>query len=448
MNRLWRGIPVLLILVLGGWRLSFVFDQMSGSYPQKPIQVVVPYTAGGGTDSFVRMLATAIKEDQILEQPLVILNQPGGSGTIGSRFVKDSRPDGYRVLCHHESIITTQLSGTVPFGPADYAPIAHTGQIVLVVVVREDSPFKTIKDLLQAAKDNPRQVRFGANRGSPAHFTAMKLEAAFPGAELNLITAGGGQKRYISLLGGHLEAGIFSLAEFLSFRSEQGTPADRNIRGLAVLTSEPVDTLPTVQTCRQQGVDVTSSNAYYWFAPKGTPANVVSKLAGVLERAMKSDFARKRLNEWSITEDFLKGDELNHHLENRIADLKPLAVKNQTNLPDFPLLTGMVAMALLIFVVVDSLRDRHSLPENKSVLYCSADYLRAGVCFLALVLYVLAMQWSLLPFAVSTALLVFVCGVTIAAGNRDRIPALLQIALLAGLGIEFIFRQIFTVALP
>ena len=132
------------------------------------------------------MLGKTIAEESYLPQPLVVINQPGGRGTIGSRFVKDARPDGYRILCHHESIITAQLSGAVTFGPESFVPIAQTGSIPLLVVVRGDSPHRTIVDLLEAAKQTPQTIRFGANLGSPAHFTAMKLEAAYPGARFNI----------------------------------------------------------------------------------------------------------------------------------------------------------------------------------------------------------------------------------------------------------------------
>ena len=114
---------------------------------------------------------------------------------------------------HHESLITVGLAGTVNFGPADFRPIALTGGIELLVVVREDSEYQSVRDLLNAASSAPGTIRFGANQGSPAHFTAMQLEAAVPGSKFNLITSGGGQKRYVSLIGGHLEAGIFSLSE-------------------------------------------------------------------------------------------------------------------------------------------------------------------------------------------------------------------------------------------
>ena len=90
-------------------RLVDSTGELSTEYPNRPIQIVVPFAAGGGTDTFVRILQKSIDAQGLLPQPLVIINQPGGGGTIGSHYVKESRPDGYRILCHNEAIITAQL---------------------------------------------------------------------------------------------------------------------------------------------------------------------------------------------------------------------------------------------------------------------------------------------------------------------------------------------------
>lgn len=470
MNSLRSVIVTLLIILLAAARFHLSAETNSDAWPNRPIQVVVPYTAGGGTDSFVRLLSNAIAEEDLLPQPLVVMNQPGGSGTIGSRFVKDARPDGYRILCHHESIITAQLSGTVAFGPDDFVPIAHTGDMVLLVVVREDAAYQSIRDLLQEAKEKPRTVRFGANPGSPAHFTAMKLQAAYPGAELNLITAGGGQKRYISLLGGHLEAGIFSLAEYLSFRSEEGMSPDKNIRALAVLSEKPQPALPGVPTCLQEGIEATSSNAYYWFAPKGTPPEIVDAFSDAFRRAMRNDGVRKTLTEWSISTDFTEGEELRQRLNTRMTGLKPLAFINQTALPNFPLLAGIAAGILTLLVVAIEIKDRKSSPRRVDEVSLNAPtaassarletrkplnrlrpgsgHRRATACFFLLMMYVAVLQSGSIPFVISTALLVFAVGTTICAWNRSRAVPLLQIALAVGLATELVFTHVFAVPLP
>ncbi len=444
MNRIWHYVTIPLIAVLLLWRISGSFQSSSDTtYPAKPIHIVVPYGAGGGTDNFVRLFTKAIADHKLLPQPLVVINQPGGSGTIGSRYVKDARPDGYRILCHHESIITAKLSGSVPFGPEAFEPILQTGGINLLVVIREDAPYQSMQDLLEAAKQEPKKLRFGANLGSPAHFTAMKLEAAYPGAQFNLITAGGGQKRFVSILGGHLEAGIFSLAEYLAFRAEDGTPPDQNIRALAVLSAERLPALPEVGTCLEEEIDVTSDNAYYWWAPKGTPTAITETLSQALLAAWEKEEVRETLDEWSIAPEITKGETLLQRLQDRVSKMEKFAVSVESDLPNFPLYAFLIALALLVVVVVKSMVDK-SVPSEVA----TKQYRPAILTFGIVIVYVLLLQLRLVPFAIATIAMVFFCGAVISGWERQRWLMLAEIALIAGLGSEFVFTRIFTVALP
>jgi len=444
MNRIWHYIAVPLVAALLLWRISGVFNSgAETTYPAQPIHVVVPYGAGGGTDNFVRLLSKSIADHELLPQPLVVINQPGGSGTIGSRYVKDARPDGYRILCHHESIITAKLSGSVPFGPEAFEPIVQTGGINLLVVVREDAPYQSMHDLLEAAKQEPKKLRFGANLGSPAHFTAMKLEAAYPGAQFNLITAGGGQKRFVSLLGGHLEAGIFALAEYLAFRAKEGTPPDKNIRALAILSADRLPALPEVGTCLDEGIEVTSDNAYYWWAPKGTPPAAIETLSQALLAAWEKEEVRETLNEWSISPDVTQGEALLERVQDRVSKMEKFAVRAKSDLPNFPLYAFLIVIALVVVVVIKSLIER---PAPTADL--PPQYRPAIIAFAIVIAYVLLLQFGLVPFALATIAMVFCCGAVISGWQRQRWPVLAEIALLAGLGSEFVFTRIFTVALP
>jgi tripartite-type tricarboxylate transporter receptor subunit TctC len=446
MKKLWHIVATSLIIPLLVWRV-FIVNQMTvdGEYPNRAIQVVVPYAAGGGTDVFARLLTRSMSEDEQLGASLAIMNQPGGSGTIGSRFVKNAKPDGYRILCHHESIMTAQLSGTAPFGSEAFEPIAHSGNIVLLIVVRDDAPYDSVRDLLDAAKQAPKTIRFGADRGSPAHFTALKLEGSYPGAKLNLITSGGGQKRHIGILGGHLDAGIFSLAEFLGYVDKPETPANRNIRALAVLSSERHPTLPQVHTCVEDGVDATSRNAYYWWAPKETPTHIIDKLADAIERAMKDETVLERLEEWSISTEFTRGQPLIERVDRRLSELQPLAVQVTNDLPNFPLYTG-IAAALLLTVVIT--RPRHSSQPITDAETQKPQTSRAAICFLIQLAFVGTLQLTEVPFSLAAALMIFMTGITITGRQKHSLVLLVEIALLTALGSEFIFTQVFAVALP
>ena len=116
----------------------------SAAFPRKPIKVVVPFPAGGGSDTFTRIMQTAIRDADLLPQPLVVINVPGAGGTIGSRRVRDAQADGYTILNLHEGILSSKYSGLVTYGPEAFRPIAATGQSGLVICVRDDSPYRTL----------------------------------------------------------------------------------------------------------------------------------------------------------------------------------------------------------------------------------------------------------------------------------------------------------------
>ena len=138
----------------------------SETYPQKPISVIIPYAAGGGTDTFVRFINKAVRDENMMPQPIVVVNKPGGATTIGSSYVKFAKPDGYTVLCLHEALMTTKATGQSPHGPEAFEPIAATGEEGQMILVHKDSPYQNLKELVEAAEKAPNTIRFGANRNS------------------------------------------------------------------------------------------------------------------------------------------------------------------------------------------------------------------------------------------------------------------------------------------
>ena len=137
-----------------------------GSYPRKPVKVVVPFGAGGGSDTFTRIIQKAVAGTDLISEPLVVINVPGAGGSIGSRKVKNARPDGYTILQIHEGMLTNKYSGNSNFGPEAFSPIIGTGQMSHVIAVSKDSPFQTLTDLLQAASDEPDTHTFAVGIGA------------------------------------------------------------------------------------------------------------------------------------------------------------------------------------------------------------------------------------------------------------------------------------------
>ncbi|MEM7394951.1 MAG: tripartite tricarboxylate transporter substrate binding protein, partial [Verrucomicrobiota bacterium] len=309
---------------------SYVAAKTRGSeYPQKPIKVIVPFNPGGGTDTFVRFINKAIKDEQLMPHPLVVVNKPGGATTIGSSYVKYAKPDGYTMLCLHEAMMTTKASGQSPHGPDSFEPIAATGESGLILLVPDDSPFRNLEELMATAEEKPDTVRFGVNLNAPPHFTGIMLEEASKGARFIFVPTGGGSKRLAALKGGHVDVAIFSVSEYIRFR-------DTGLRAIAYFGEErhPADEVAHVPTGKEQGYPIVSSNLQYWWFPRGTDPKQVTYMRDVLSTAMNTPYVRENLDRLKIIPRIIAGDELHQRIEAKMKGYQDMTVKKQIQLPN------------------------------------------------------------------------------------------------------------------
>ncbi|QDT29231.1 Tripartite tricarboxylate transporter TctA family protein [Gimesia panareensis] len=439
----WHTTAVLAIMGMIVFQYSGFFTSQQGrtQFPQRPIQAVVPFSAGGGTDLFARIIQKSITEDKLLKQPVVIINQPGGSSTIGSRNVKQARADGYKILCNHEGIITSKYSGKVNFGPEAFEPIAQTGEINLVVATHQNARYKNLSELLHDAEKHPGELQFGTNFGALAHFAAKKIEQASGGEYFNYVQAGDGQKRYTMLIGRHIDATIFSLAEFLSYQG------DGKIRALAVLSEERQSSLPDVSTAREQQIDAVVGNSFYWWAPKGTPQERIDLLADTLEQAMQSDSVRNSLRALSIAPVFYRGEKLNEHISQSEKKFSELVSGSTVQLPDFPFYMIVATLLLMSLIVVQGIFLSQT-PSSNSPSSSKPRIWLAVCCFVLLCCYVLVLEQGWLNYWLATALMIAVTGGAMAKWKPNYMLVLIELALLTGLGTEIVFTSVFSVVLP
>lgn len=438
-------VAMISLTILGVWQWqSRDSNSTTEVYPARPIEVVVPYSAGGGTDTLARLVQRAIKREGLLDVPLVIVNQPGGSGTIGAREVMRSPADGYRILCLDEGMITSKLSRTVPFGPEEFIPIAQSTQNTTVIVVRGDAPYASLVDLAAAATEAPGTIRFGVPLGTPPHFFARQLQQAKKGVEFNIVQSMGGQKRYAFLMGGHINVTIFSLAEALGFRAPDGSPPAEQIRPLAVLNAERHWALPDVPTAIESGLDTTAANALYWWAPKGTPPARVALLADAIEQAMKSEQLQAEMRELSIDPLFRRGEVLEQWVEGRVNTMRAVAFEQDQSLPGF---VKYLVGALVLLAGIIWFSEKGSNPIVNSAM-SAADRNKALRCAMILVGFVAVLAWTPVAFAVATAFMVFGVGGTMAGWTQQRAAWLLLLGTVLGCGIEGVFTGLLQLGLP
>lgn len=333
------GLGRLLVLLLLPGCSADSSTGAPGDYPQRPIKLIIPFAPGGGTDTFGRIIKKAVDDEGLLAQPLVIVNIDGAGGTIGSRQVKNARADGYTMLLLHEALFTAQASGKVSFGAEAFTPIAGTGELGMVIVSAENSPFQSLGELMKTIKSQPDTVTFGANLGAITHYVGLALEAEEPGAKFRFVQSGGGAKRYGELKGGHIDVTGFSIEEYLRFRED-------GLRGLAYLGAERHPAAPELPTAAELGWAVQCSNTFYWWFPQHTPQEHVSLLRGALKRAMNTDFVQGKLSEMHCEPVFLEGDALLKRIEQNKREYAQMKSVQRIPLPNFPAI-ALVALAVL-----------------------------------------------------------------------------------------------------
>jgi len=252
-------------------------------YPSKPISLVVPFGPGSGTDQFARVLGQALGDD--LKVPIVVENKGGAAGFIAAQYVAKAAPDGYTLLT---TTNTTQsanehLFKKLPYDPVkDFAPITlvSTGQMLLLV--RPDSPYKTLADLIAAAKKAPGKLSFGA--GSSSSQVASELLKQMAHVDALYVPYKSNPLALTDLIGGQIDF-MFADAPTALPQVQGG-----KLRALAASGSKRVAAAPDVPTVAEAGVK--GYDMSYWFAiyaPAGTPAAIVNKLNQAFAKATTSE---------------------------------------------------------------------------------------------------------------------------------------------------------------
>jgi tripartite-type tricarboxylate transporter receptor subunit TctC len=257
--------------------------QTASSFPNQPIRMVVPYPPGGPTDITARVVAAEMSKT--IGQNIVIDNRPGASGMIGSEMVTKSTPDGYTVLANASiHVINPSVYPDMRFDAIkDFTPITQLAQVPLVLVVPANSPIKSVKDLVEYAKANPGKVNFGSAGSASAQHLAGESFKIAAGIQMQHIPYKGSAPALTDLAGGQLQL------MFDSMPSATPMINSGKLRAIAVTTTTRAKArpdLPTIAESGFPGFDISTWYAYW--APKGTPADVVEKLAASAAQALKN----------------------------------------------------------------------------------------------------------------------------------------------------------------
>jgi len=283
------------LVALAGLQISHV--QAQSDWPTKPIRFVVPYTPGGGTDTVTRYIANSVDPDN--KWVFMIDNKPGGGGNIGLNLVAKAKPDGYTIGMGQTSNLAINPAAlpSMPFDPAkDLVPVALVAEVPMVLVVRHDSPYKSLADIVSAAKAKPGELKQAvAGLGTVGHLAGEML-ARNAGIKVLTIPYKGASPAATELLGG--------LTDFMfaTPQSVMGLVQSERLRILAVTSLKRSPVLPNVPTVSESGYK--GFEAVDWkviVAPTGTPPEIIKRLNAAIEKALATPKLQAQLAAESST---------------------------------------------------------------------------------------------------------------------------------------------------
>ena len=261
------------------------------SYPSRPVEMIVPWPAGGGTDAVARVFADSARS--YFSQPIVIVNRPGAIGSIGFAYGAASKPDGYRVVLATPELLIAPYLGIGKTSPDAFMPIARLNADPSAITVRVDSPWKTIEEFLAHARANPDKVTLSTpGSGSVADMAAIDIEEKTK-LKFSRIPYQGEAPAIQAILGGQVDATVISPGP-LSAHVQAN-----KLKVLAVASAARVAEFKDVPTFKEKGIDVALGTWRGLLVPKGTPPDIVNRwneLAKKVAADPKYQESLKKLN--------------------------------------------------------------------------------------------------------------------------------------------------------
>lgn len=301
--RKWTGLFFLLAL-----SLAFGYAQAQ-DYPAKPIEVIVGYPPGGGTDMIARAVADVAHK--YVGQPLAVINKAGATGTIAAQSVASAKPDGYMLLVAGGSeTISVPHFKKLPYDPInDFVPVIRLMIEHVGFYVKTDSPWKTMLEFVADAKQNPEKYTYATSGIGGLHHSTVLVTEKRTGMRLRHVPHKGGAETLAALAGGHVNVAMASPNE--AYALVQG----ERIRPLAhsSLSRSPVE--PNTPTLRELGYDVYIENQKGFVFPKNTPKPIVQKLHDSLKKVFDDPQFKSSAQKLQVELAYLSGEDFHKSMK-------------------------------------------------------------------------------------------------------------------------------------
>lgn len=266
------------------------------AYPSKNINMIVPFSAGGGTDAVARKLGSLMEKE--LGTSVVIVNKTGGAGAVGMTFGATQKKDGYTITMITREIVSLPLMNLSPISYKDFTLVSLVNMDPAVVLVEKDSKYQTLDDLLTDAKANPEKIKFASTAKPNFYALAIENEA---GVKFNHIPYNGAGEVIPALLGKHADFSLMGPGEAI------GQLKAGQLRALGIMADTRIESLPEVATLKELGHDVVSGTWRGIAVPKGTSPKIVAALDAAIKKSVESNDFKDFMNNSTFGIKYLNG---------------------------------------------------------------------------------------------------------------------------------------------
>jgi tripartite-type tricarboxylate transporter receptor subunit TctC len=266
---------------------SLSINSGAADFPSKPVKLVVPYGPGGGTDTIARIISGVIP--QYLDQPMVILNKPGATGTVGTAEFKKMKADGYTLLINDAAAMSIKpQTNKLPYQPGDFKIVTQINEAFYLLSINADRPYKTIGQFIDYAKKNPGKIKYSSAGVGHIFHLAMEQAAKKAGIKVTHVPFKGTGKAVTATLGGHVDAVVcYPNAVLEAVKAGKLTP-------LAISAEKRQPVLPDVPTFIESGINYSGRGWKAIFARKSLPSDKYEILQSAFLK-LQNDRAFKKL---------------------------------------------------------------------------------------------------------------------------------------------------------
>lgn len=275
-------------------------------YPARDVQWIIPYPAGSATDLPARVYQPYFEE--ALGGTMIVTNMPGSAGTVAAAELMNTKADGYTISSFLPSLLIPYILGSVDFYYDDFEVICQYGVINHGLVVRADSPYQTLEELLEAARENPGLMNLGGSFNHVQQIALLELRN-LSGADFNVVEIGGTAIKAPELLSGRVDAYIDAFSACASYINSG------EFRCLAVFADERDPFFPDVPTARECGYDISYDFSFGLMAPKGTPKEILDKLEAAAKEACENPKYAEGLSRLFTEASFMGHDAYREYLD-------------------------------------------------------------------------------------------------------------------------------------